>query len=150
MAEKELTPWRPFGELGSLRREMDRLWDSFFGERPLARAWEREWAPSLDVSETKDNFVVKAEVPGIDAKDIDISLTGDVLTIKGEKKQEKEEKEEDYHLVERSYGAFSRSIRLPAEVESTKIKASYKNGILRVTLPKSEKVKAKEVRIKAE
>jgi HSP20 family protein len=150
MAEKELTPWRPFGELGSLRREMDRLWDSFFGERPLARAWEREWAPSLDVSETKDNFVVKAEVPGIDAKDIDISLTGDVLTIKGEKKQEKEEKEEDYHLIERSYGAFSRSIRLPAEVESTKIKASYKNGILRVTLPKSEKVKAKEVRIKAE
>jgi len=150
MAEKELTPWRPFGELGSLRREMDRLWDSFFGERPLARAWEREWAPSLDVSETKDNFVVKAEVPGIDAKDIDISLTGDVLTIKGEKKQEKEEKEEDYHLVERSYGAFSRSIRLPAEVESTKIKASYKNGILRVTLPKSEKVKAKEVRITVE
>ena len=150
MAEKELTPWRPFGELGSLRREMDRLWDSFFGERPLARAWEREWAPSLDVSETKDNFVVKAEVPGIDAKDIDISLTGDVLTIKGEKKQEKEEKEEDYHLVERSYGAFSRSIRLPAEVESTKIRASYKNGILRVTLPKSEKVKAKEVRITVE
>lgn len=150
MAEKELTPWRPFGELGSLRREMDRLWDSFFGERPLTRVWEREWAPSLDVSETKDNFVVKAEVPGIDAKDIDISLTGDVLTIKGEKKQEKEEKEEDYHLVERRYGAFSRSIRLPAEVESTKIKASYKNGILRVTLPKSEKVKAKEVRIKVE
>ena len=150
MAEKELTPWRPFGELGSLRREMDRLWDSFFGERPLTRVWEREWAPSLDVSETKDNFVVKAEVPGIDAKDIDISLTGDVLTIKGEKKQEKEEKEEDYHLVERSYGSFSRSIRLPAEVESAKIKASYKNGILRVTLPKSEKVKAKEVRIKVE
>ena len=150
MAEKELTPWRPFGELGTLRREMDRLWDSFFGERPLARVWEREWAPSLDVSETKDNFVVKAEVPGIDAKDIDISLTGDVLTIKGEKKQEREEKEEDYHLVERSYGTFSRSIRLPAEVESAKIKASYKNGILSVTLPKSEKVKAKEVRIKVE
>ncbi len=150
MAEKELTPWRPFGELGTLRREMDRLWDSFFGERPLARMWEREWAPSLDVSETKDNFVVKAEVPGIDAKDIDISLTGDVLTIRGEKKQEREEKEEDYHLLERSYGSFSRSIRLPAEVESTKIKASYKNGILRVTLPKSEKVKAKEVRIKVE
>ena len=148
MAEKELTPWRPFGELTSLRREMDRLWENFFGERPLPRIWEREWAPSLDVSETKDNFVVKAEVPGIDAKDIDISLTGDVLTIKGEKKQEKEEKEEDYHLVERSYGSFSRSVRLPAEVESDKIKASYKNGILNITLPKSEKVKAKEVKIK--
>ena len=148
MAEKPLTPWRPFGELSSLRREMDRLWENFFGERPLPRIWEREWAPSLDVSETKDNFVVKAEVPGIDAKDIDISLTGDVLTIKGEKRQEKEEKEEDYHLVESSYGSFSRSVRLPAEVESDKIKASYKNGILNITLPKSEKVKAKEVKIK--
>ena len=150
MAEKELTPWRPFGELTSLRREMDRLWENFFGERPLPKIWEREWAPSLEMSETKDNFVVKAEVPGIDAKDIDISLTGDVLTIKGEKRQEKEEKEEDYHLVERSYGSFSRSVRLPAEVESNKIKASYKNGILAITLPRSEKVKAKEVKIKVE
>ncbi len=150
MAEKELTPWRPFGELSSLRREMDRLWENFFVERPLGKIWEREWAPSLDMSETKDNFVVKAEVPGIDAKHIDISLTGDVLTIRGEKRQEKEEKEEDYHLVERSYGSFSRSVRLPAEVESNKIKASYKNGILAITLPKSEKAKAKEVKIKVE
>ncbi len=150
MAEKELTPWRPFGELSSLRREMDRLWENFFVERPLGKIWEREWAPSLDMSETKDNFVVKAEVPGIDAKHIDISLTGDVLTIRGEKRQEKEEKEEDYHLVERTYGSFSRSVRLPAEVESNKIKASYKNGILAITLPKSEKAKAKEVKIKVE
>jgi len=150
MAEKELTPWRPFGELTSLRREMDRLWENFFGERPLGRIWEREWAPSLDMSETKDNYVVKAEVPGIDAKHIDISLTGDVLSIRGEKKQEKEEKEEDFHLVERNYGSFSRSVRIPAEVESNKIKASYKNGILTITLPKSEKVKAKEVKIKVE
>ena len=150
MAEKELTPWRPFGELSSLRREMDRLWENFFVERPLGKIWEREWAPSLDMSETKDNFVVKAEVPGKDAKHIDISLTGDVLTIRGEKRQEKEEKEEDYHLVERTYGSFSRSVRLPAEVESNKIKASYKNGILAITLPKSEKAKAKEVKIKVE
>lgn len=150
MAEKELTPWRPFGELSSLRREMDRLWENFFVERPLGRIREREWAPSLDMSETKDNYVVKVEVPGIDAKHMDISLTGDVLTIRGEKSQEKEEKEEDYHLVERSYGSFSRSVRLPAEVESNKIKASYKNGILRITLPKSEKAKAKEVKIKVE
>ena len=150
MAEKELTPWRPFGELSSLRREMDRLWENFFVERPLGKIWEREWAPSLDMSETKDNFVVKAEVPGIDAKHIDISLTGDVLTIRGEKRQEKEEKEEDYHLVERTYGSFSRSVRLPAEVESNKIKASYKNGILAITLPNSEKAKAKEVKIKVE
>jgi HSP20 family protein len=146
MAEKELAPWRPFKDLSSFR---DRLWDGFFWERPLARIYE--WVvPSLDLSETKDNFVVKAEVPGMDAKDISISLTGDVLTIKGEKKQEKEEKEEDYHVVERIYGSFSRSIRLPAEVESRKVEASYKHGILRITLPKSEKLKAKEVKIKVE
>ena len=146
MAEKELAPWRPFKDLSSFR---DRLWDSFCWQRPLAGMYE--WVvPSLDLSETKDNFVVKAEVPGMDAKDISLSLTGDVLTIKGEKKQAKEEKEEDYHVVVSSYGSFSRSIWLPAEVESGKVEASYKHGILRITLPKSEKVKAKEVKIKVE
>jgi HSP20 family protein len=148
---KELTIWRPFRELERMRREMDRLWDSFFEERPRRRVEEvGEWLPSLDLSETKNDLVVKAELPGIDPKDIDISLANDVLTIKGEKKQEREEKEEDYHLIERSYGAFTRSIRLPREVQSDKINASYKNGILRVTLPKSEEAKKKEIKIKVE
>ena len=93
---KELTIWRPFRELERMRREMDRLWDSFFEERPRRRVEEvGEWLPSLDLSETKNDLVVKAELPGIDPKDIDISLANDVLTIKGEKKQEREEKEED-------------------------------------------------------
>jgi HSP20 family protein len=148
---KELTIWRPFRELERMRREMDRLWDSFFEERPRRRVEEvGEWLPSLDLSETKNDLVVKAELPGIDPKDIDISLANDVLTIKGEKKQEREEKEEDYHLIERSYGAFTRSIRLPREVQSDKINASYKNGILRVILPKSEEAKKKEIKIKVE
>jgi HSP20 family protein len=147
----ELAPWRPFRELERMRREMDRLWDSFFEERPRRKAEEiGEWRPSLDVSETKNDLVVKAEIPGIDPKDIDISLTNDLLIIKGEKKQEKEEKEENYHLIERSYGAFTRSIRLPKEVQSDKIIASYKNGILKVTLPKSEEAKKREVKIKVE
>jgi HSP20 family protein len=94
--------------------------------------------------------VVKAEVPGMEPKDIDISLSDGVLTIKGEKKQEKEEKEADYHLVERSYGAFTRLVRLPKEVQSEKISASYKDGILKVTLPKSEEAKKKEIKIKVE
>jgi HSP20 family protein len=94
--------------------------------------------------------VVKAEVPGMDPKHIDISLSDGVLTIKGEKKEEKEEKEANYHLVERSYGAFSRSIRLPSEVQSDKINASYKNGVLKITLPKSEEAKKKEIKIKVE
>src|SRR5512135_1732690 len=98
----EISPWRPF-EFERMRREMDRLWDSFFEGKPTRRAGgEGEWLPSLDVSETKGDLVVKAELPGIDPKDIDISLNEGILTIKGEKRQEEEEKEEGYHLVERS------------------------------------------------
>jgi len=129
---------------------MDRMWERFFGEMPTVEPFPREWTPSLDVSETKNNIVVKAEAPGIDPKDIDISLTGDVLTIKGEKRQEKEEKDENYHRVERSYGVFARSVRLPLEVQSDKIEASYKNGILKITLPKSEEAKKKEIKITVE
>ena len=154
---KEITIWKPFTELAPfrefdrMRRDMDRLWDSFLEGTPRRRGEERgEWLPSLDVSETKNELVVKAEVPGMDAKDIDISLSDGVLTIKGEKKQEKEEKEADYHLIERSYGAFTRSIQLPKEVQGEKINASYKDGILRITLPKSEEAKKKEIKIKVE
>jgi HSP20 family protein len=102
------------------------------------------------VSETEDTLVVKAEIPGMDAKDIDISLANDVLTIKGEKKQEKEEKDENYHRVERSYGAFSRTIRLPVDVQNDKIKANHRDGVLKITLPKSKKAKSKEIKIKVE
>jgi len=147
----EISPWKPFRDLERMRREMDRLWDSFFEGRPGRKAEEiGEWLPSLDVSETKNDVVVKAELPGIDPKDIDISLANDVLTIKGEKRQEKEEKEENYHLVERNYGSFTRAIRLPKDVQSDKISASFKNGVLKVTLPKSEEAKKKEIKIKVE
>jgi HSP20 family protein len=153
----ELTTWKPFRELAPfkdferMRREMDRLWDSFF-EGGLRKRTEGggEWLPSLDVAETKNEIVVKAEVAGMDPKDIDISLSDGVLTIKGEKKQEKEEKEADYHLTERSYGSFTRLVQLPKEVQSDKISASYKNGILKITLPKSEEAKKKEIKIKVD
>jgi len=144
----EIMPFRARRELENLRREMDRLWESFFGERALEPA--ETWFPALDVTETKDNIVVKAELPGIDPKDVEISLSGNVLTIKGEKKQEKEEKDENYHLVERRYGSFLRSIKLPVEVQEDKIEASCKNGVLKVVLPKSEKAKKKEIKIKVE
>ena len=147
----DVTPWKPFRELERVRREMDRLWDSFFDERLTRRGEEvREWLPSVDVAETDKDIVVKAEIPGIDPNDIDISLANDLLTIKGEKKQEKEEKEENYHLVERSYGVFTRSVRLPGQVQNDRISASYKDGILKVTLPKSEETKKKEIKIKVE
>ena len=154
---RELTVWKPlrqlapFGDFERIRSEMDRMWDSFFETRPRLRAEEEgEWLPALDLTETANEFVVKAEIPGLNPKDIDISLSNNMLTIKGEKKQEREEKEENYHFIERSYGAFARSIQLPGEVNHQKITTSYKNGVLKIHFPKSEEAKKKEVKIKVQ
>ncbi len=144
----ELMEWRPFREVSRLRREMDRLWEDYFGPGRRALKPMEEFAPAVDIKETEDKVVVKAEVPGIDAKDINISVTGDVLTIKGEKKSEREEKEANYHLVERSYGSFSRSLTLPSAVDLDKIEASYDKGVLTVTCPKKEEIKPKAIEIK--
>ncbi|OGR26813.1 MAG: molecular chaperone [Desulfobacca sp. RBG_16_60_12] len=146
---KDLMEWRPFREVSRLRREMDRLWDDYFGSgRRGLQPLQAEFAPAVDVTETAEAVVVKAEVPGMDAKDINISVTGDVLTIKGEKKSEREEKEENYHVVERSYGSFSRSLALPGAVDLDKIEAKYDKGVLTVTCPKKEEVKPKAIEIK--
>jgi len=104
---------------------------------------------SFDVSQTEKELIVKAEVPGMDKKDININLSDGLLTISGEKKQEKEEENEKYHFVERSYGKFSRTMRLPAEVETDKADATYKDGVLKVTLPKSEATKPKKIEVKS-
>ena len=144
----EIIPWRTFGELGSVRREMDRFWNSCLGGGSLARATLEDWAPSVDISETKDNFIVKVELPGLEAKDINLSISGDLLTIKGEKKKEQEEKDEHHHHVERYFGSFQRSFRLPANVKSDKIDAAFDKGVLKVTLPKTEEAKKKEIEIK--
>ena len=148
----ELMNTHPFEDTEKERSQMDRLWDTFlFGVPQKRDLWEEaEWLPAVDVAETKNEIVVNVEAPGMDPKEFDISLTGGILTIKGEKKQEKAEDEENYHLVERRYGAFTRSILLPQKVESDKISASYKEGILKVTLPKSEEAKRKEIKIKLE
>ena len=147
----ELTTWKPPRELDRMRSDVDRLWDAFFEGRPMKRFDETKgWLPSIDVSETKNEIVVKAELPGMDPKDIDLSLSDGSLVLKGEKKHEKEEKEENYHFIERSYGSFVRSVPLPAEVKHDKINASYKNGVLKVVLPKSEESKKKEIKIKVE
>lgn len=129
---------------------MDNLFERFFGERPSLETIERGWVPTLDVSETKDAIAVNVEIPGIEPKDVDISLHSDILTIKGDKKQEKEEKDENYYRMERSYGNFSRSVRIPAAVKNEEIKAKYKNGILKITLPKKEEVKSKEIKVEVE
>ena len=146
----EIVPRSPFGELSTLRREMDDLWNRFFGETRLPRILAREWLPSVDISETKDNLVVKAELPGLEAKDIDVSISGDVLTIRGEKKKEEEKKDEHFHYRERYAGSFQRSLRLPAGVRSDEVEAAFKNGVLNITIPKAEEAKKKQIEIKTE
>lgn len=140
--------WRPFRDVVSIQDEMNRLFDDFFG-RPVARTdWtEGVWNPSVDVSEDKDNVILRAEMPGMTKEDVRISIQDGVLTLRGEKKQEKEEKDKNYHRIERSYGSFCRSFQLPTSVKSDKVKATYKDGVLSITLPKTEEVKPKEIPI---
>ena len=138
--------WEPFG---SLRREMDRLFEEFsqdVGWRAPALGGAGA-APRIDVSETEGEIRIEAELPGVEEKDVEVVLSNGRLTIKGEKKQEKEEKKKDYHLVERSYGSFARSIGLPFEVDPGQIKASFAKGVLAITVPKPAEVKAKEKKI---
>jgi HSP20 family protein len=142
---RTLAPW---SGLSTMKKEVDRLFDRFWeGDFPQLPALG-EWAPALDVSETKDGITVRAEVPGMDPKDIELSLQEQVLTVKGEKKQEKEEKDEHYYRAERSYGAFARAIRLPAPVDSSKVTATFKNGVLTVALPKAPAAKGTTIPIK--
>ena len=145
---KALVPWTG---LTTLQKEIDRLFERFWEPR-----WDEfpalagEWTPSLDLSETKDALVVKAEIPGIDPKEIEVSLQDQVLTIKGEKRQEKEEKDEHYFRMERSYGGFVRSIRLPVPVDGSKVSATFKNGLLTVKLPKTPAARGTTIPVKAE
>ncbi len=126
------------------------LFDRFFEDfgLPSLLSEEATFVPAFDVSETESELIVRVEVPGIDKKDITVNLSDDVLTIKGEKKQEREDKNENYHSVERLYGTFSRSMRLPVEVDADKVEATYKDGVLKVTLAKSEGSKVKTIEIK--
>jgi HSP20 family protein len=135
------------GELARLHEEMDDLFDGFFRGlgRPLVgyKAW-----PAIDVADKDDAIVVRAEVPGCKAEDIDISVYGNTLTISGEKKETKEEKEKGYYHLESTYGSFRREITLPTDVDDDKIDAICKDGVLSITLPKAEKTKAVKVKVK--
>ncbi|HOI53774.1 MAG TPA: Hsp20/alpha crystallin family protein [Phycisphaerae bacterium] len=148
----DLVPWkrgRDDSALQSLRNEFNRIFDRFWsGElEPLHLG---RWLPAVDVSETDNDVTVRAETPGIDPKDIEVYVEGDVLTIKGEKKEETETKDRNFHRVERQYGSFSRSIQLPANVEADKVEAQAANGVLTIRLPKQEDEKRKKVQIKAD
>ena len=144
----ELIPWKPFGDVGLLRRETDDLWNRFLGKTPVPGAFTEEWSPLVDISETNDNFVVKAELPGLESKDVNVSVSGDILTIKGEKKKEKEEKDEHHHYVERYEGSFQRTFQLPSSIKGDKVEANFDKGVLNVTLPKVEEAKKRQIEIK--
>lgn len=130
----------------AMQNEINRMFNEF-GRGWPTRLVEGEVSPRLDVAETETAIEVTAELPGIDEKDVDVVLRDDVLTIRGEKKSEREEKKTDFHLVERSFGSFSRSIRLPFEADSEAVKASFAKGLLKVTIAKPAQVKEKTVKI---
>lgn len=153
---KAVTPRRPFMDLTRWEREMDRMMEDFFGRR-MRPSWPQRWlaasdseitAPLVDVYEEKDDIVVKAELPGMEKSDIEVNLSDSQLTLKGEKKKEEKIEEENYYRCERSYGGFVRSVELPTDVQADKIKASFKNGVLEVRLPKTPEAKAKEIKVK--
>ena len=141
---------RERGSLASLHDEMDDLFKDFFSDWDGGPFWSRTRWPALDIAEDENEFTIKAEVPGCKAEDIDISVHGNILTISGEKKQEKEEKGKGYRHTERSYGTFRRDLNLASEVDSNKVEATYKDGILSIKLPKTEKTKAVKIKVKEE
>ncbi|MHC4587333.1 MAG: Hsp20/alpha crystallin family protein [Planctomycetota bacterium] len=136
-------------ELARLHNEMDNLIGSLFGDwdRPI---WGRSHWPAIDIAEKDNEFVVKAEIPGCKAEDVNISVNGNILTISGEKKAEEEKKEKGYYHMERSYGSFRRDLTLVSEVDPAKIEAICKDGVLTITVPKSEKSKPVKVKVKGQ
>ena len=137
----------PFRELARLEREMEDM----FGRLP-AWPWgerERGWAPAVDMVDHKEEFVLRADLPGLDEKDIEVTVEDGTVTIRGERKEETEEKKEGYYVSERSYGVFARTLPLPAGVEADKVRATFKKGVLEVHLPKAKETKGKKIEIKA-
>jgi HSP20 family protein len=141
--------WDPFRNMSDIQGEVNRLFDSFLGRPVVSGAGSavRTWAPILDMHETKDEVVLNFELPGISEKDVALSITGDLLTLKGERQANREFKEENAYHAERVYGKFERSVQLPMPVQADKVRATYRDGILEVKLPKAEEVKPKAIKI---
>jgi HSP20 family protein len=144
-----IVKWDPFKDFMTLRDRMNRLFEDMVA---FSRGEEKDlisssWVPAVDIYETESEVVLSAEVPGVDEKDIEINIEDGNLTVKGERKFEKETKEENYHRIERSYGSFFRSFALPSYVDHEKIEAEYDNGLLRIRMPKKPEVKPKKVKI---
>jgi HSP20 family protein len=147
-----LIRWEPVRELNTIQNEMNRLFNTFF-DAPAApnstQGMSRRWIPAMDLAETEDSFVLRADLPGLSEKDVNIELEDNVLTISGERKSEHEERKDGYYRVERASGSFSRSLTLPEGVDPEKISANFDRGVLEVQIPKPEQRKPRKVTISA-
>src|SRR6266853_4864854 len=142
-----LTRWEPFREFTPLQDRMNRLFRDTYGDGRDEALTTSNFAPPVDVYEDEHNITLKIEVPGIDEKDIDVRIENNTLTVHGERKFEKEEKEENYRRVERQYGSFTRTFNLPATVDAEKVQADYDKGVLKTTLPKKAEAKPKQIKV---
>lgn len=145
-----ITRWDPFRELEDMSDRLNRM----FGRYPLARETDKnamlafDWSPTADISENNEEFVIKAEIPGVNKDDVKVSIEDGVVSIQGERNQEKEEKDKKFHRVERSYGSFMRAFSLPTNVDEAKVQAQFKDGVLTVRIPKAPNAKPKSVDVK--
>jgi len=142
-----LTRWEPFREFSTLQDRMNRLFRETQGNSQDESLISSSFAPAVDVYEDEHNVTLKIEVPGIDEKDIDVRIESSTLTVHGERKIEKEEKEENYRRVERQYGSFTRTFNLPPTVDAEKVQADYDKGVLNITLPKKAEAKPKQIKV---
>jgi len=140
--------WDPFRDVSTMREDMERLFDSMLSRYPRERV-QAVWAPSIDVEETNDAMIIRVELPGMKREDIKVTVAEDTVTISGERKYENDRKDRTFHRVERAYGSFQRAIALPVSVQGDKAEASYRAGVLELTLPKAERVKAREITIES-
>jgi HSP20 family protein len=146
---KSLTPWRPARDLEAFERRISDLFDRFFGLGERERSvWGTEgWAPAIESKVDNGNLIIKADLPGIDPKEVSISVLGNQLTIEGERKREEKKEEKDYFYQEVSYGKFSRTITLPEGVNADQVKANYKNGVLEISVPAPKQLASKKVQV---
>ena len=145
--------WRPFGTMErwdpfhDMQTEMNRQFDNWTGRPASTGLGDRMWLPAVDVQETKDDIVLSFDIPGVSEKDVQVTMIGDLLTVKGERRFDRESTENSVHRVERLYGKFERSVQLPFAVQGDKIKATYREGVLTVKLPKADELKPREIKI---
>ena len=137
--------WDPFSSLAEIREEMNRMFDTSL--RRQGGPFDGAFSPAIDVVEEQDNFLVKVDLPGLSKDDVSVTIQDNFLTIKGERKYDAEKKDSNYYHRERVYGSFTRTIELPAHVDAGKIQATFRNGVLHVTLPKTEEAKPKEIKV---